>query len=85
MSANTIFAKFLGRNYHLALLICICAFYLCLSGRMTGNEYGILVGGVFASFRIGDAVVNWIHSGKTDDLDETHKKPDDNCTPTKLS
>lgn len=71
---NTIFAKFLGRNYHLALLICICAFWLCLKGRMTGNEYGILVAAVFGSFRAGDAVVNWIHRDKTDDLDETHKK-----------
>lgn len=70
---NTLFAKFLGRNYHLAVLICVCAFYLCVIGRMTGNEFGILCGGIFASFRAGDAVVNWIHRDKNNDLDETHK------------
>jgi hypothetical protein len=72
---NTMFAKFLGRNYHLAVLICICAFYLCLKGRLSGGEYGALCGGIFSAFRAGDAVVNWIHREKDDDLDETHKKP----------
>lgn len=73
---NTMFAKFLGRNYHLALLICICAFYLCLAGKLTGGEYATLVGGIFSAFRAGDAVVNWIHRQKDDDLDETHGKND---------
>lgn len=70
---NMFVSKFLGRNYNLALLVCICAFYLCLVGRMSGNEYAILVGGIFTSFRAGDAVVNWIHRDSKDDLDESHK------------
>lgn len=73
---NTMFAKFLGRNYHLALLICICAFYLCLKGRLSGGEYTALCGGIFSAFRAGDAVVNWIHQKKNDDLDETHRGKD---------
>ncbi len=75
---NTIFAKFLGRNYHLAILICLCSFYLCLSGKLSGAEYATLVGGIFSAFRAGDAVVNWIHKGKDDDLDQTHRKDDGN-------
>ena len=63
---DKILAKFFGRNYHLAVFICTCAFALCLKGHMTGGEYSALVGGVFASFRAGDAVVNWIHKDKPD-------------------
>ena len=82
---STMMSKFLGRNYHLALLICICAFFLCLRGHMTGNEYGILVGGVFASFRAGDAVVNWIHRDQGNcDLDQTHK-PEPECPAEKTN
>jgi hypothetical protein len=44
---------------------------------VSGGEYVTLVGGVFSAFRAGDAVVNWIHRGKDDDLDETHRKHDD--------
>lgn len=59
---NTFIQKFLGRNYHLALMIVVFSFALCLWGRMTGGEFATLAGGIFAAFRTGDAVVNWIHS-----------------------
>ncbi len=54
--------KFLGRNYHLALFIltgCMIAMYL---GKMSGHEYVELSLGIFASFRTGDAIVNWLHT-----------------------
>ncbi len=68
-----IFAKFLGRNYHLALLICGGALFLCWFGKMSGGEYVTVCCSIFAGFRAGDAVVNWIHKDKNNDLDESHK------------
>lgn len=62
---QTFIDKFLGRNFHLAVLIVCLSFYLCLYGHMTGGEWTTLAGGIFAAFRAGDAVVNYIH--KNDD------------------
>jgi hypothetical protein len=59
---NLFIEKFLGRNYHLALLIVGMAFGLCVSNHMTGVTFGSVALGIFTSFRAGDAVVNWIHA-----------------------
>jgi hypothetical protein len=73
---NTIMSKFLGRNYHLAVLVTVLSFILCLYGHMTGGEWTTLAGGIFAAFRAGDALVNWIHRANIDeDLDESHLPP----------
>jgi hypothetical protein len=62
---QTFIDKFMGRNYHLALLICGGGLFLCWYTRMTGGEYVTLCLGIFGGFRAGDAVVNWIHRDDT--------------------
>jgi len=57
--------KFLGRNYHLALLCIILSFTLCLYGHMTGAEFVTIATATFTGFRAGDAVVNWIYREKS--------------------
>lgn len=64
---DIILGKFLGRNYHLALLICGGGLLLTWFMKMTGAQYVTLCLGVFSGFRAGDAIVNWIHKDKADD------------------
>jgi hypothetical protein len=80
---QTFIDKFLGRNFHLAVLIVCLSFYLCLSGHMTGGEWTTLAGGIFAAFRVGDAVVNFIH--QNDDKTVVNTKSDESSQSASLS
>ncbi len=68
-------SKFMGRNYHLALLIVLLSYTLCLFGHMTGQAFATLAAGIFGSFRAGDAVVNWIHRDKHEPSDSPPSEP----------
>lgn len=79
---DTFIQKFMGRNYHLAMLIVILSYTLCLWGHMTGAEFATLAGGIFSGFRAGDAIVNWIHARRaTDDSPNSEPCPAPPCSP----
>ena len=61
MKPDSILAKYLSRNYHLVLLVigvsALGLFYRLISG----GEWVAVASACVAAFRIGDAVVEWIH------------------------
>jgi hypothetical protein len=67
--------KFLGRNFHLAILVIALSYTLCLWGHMTGGEFAGVATAVFTAFRAGDAAVNWIRKDKPDPIQPTLYQP----------
>ena len=62
MKPDGLLAKFLSRNYHMAMFVLVVSAVALFSHLVSGGEWVAVSTGVVTAFRAGDAVVNWLQT-----------------------